>query len=570
MKTKVKRIPITFLTTFLLMFMLLIFGPSEIFFANVTEFRFVYGEFAGYMAVFALLGALLLTAILFLLTDKLYTILLNIVFGVSVAGYLQVMFLNKNLDLLGLNPEGYAPDKGAAIGNLLIWLAIIGAVVGISFWKNSWKKVVLYGSAFLLCVQTVALVSLLVTAKPEAYKHPEVEGTWHLSGENQYSVSADKNVIVIILDFFGNHYLDSMKTVYPDATDFLHDFTYYSNTDCTYFGTYPSLPRMLTGNELDMSANVNQWLEQSWNGEIAESFYSQLAENNYVANVYTPDIDILCGTNDVQMLDGKITNVVNSAQEIDVFYKLLFKTMGKMSAYRMTPDILKPYFYDSKAEYTDIVTVKENKVDHHNFEFYQGLKEKGLTADDSSNYYIVQHLRGEHAYTTDEFGAYKKDSTAEETAKGCMVIVEEYLNQLKELGVYDDSTIIITADHGDEYASQVIFFMKQAGETHEESPVTNAPISLQEYLPTIAEAVGLDYSQYGLSVHDFAEDELRERTVWVREYDDSYPSVPCYTGDKQGECNVFYGYTYTGEKEDLFEQWQNGPSEIVEMVESFH
>lgn len=570
MKTKLKRIPVLFLVTFLFTFMLLIFGPSEIFFANVTEFGFVYSEFGGYMAVFAVAGAVFLTGLLVFLPDKWYRIMVSVVFGLAVAGYLQVMFLNKNLDLLGVNPEGYKVRVGPAVGNLVLWIVIIGAVVGISLWKKEiGKKVVTYGAAFLLCIQAVALVSLFLTAKEEAYQHPEVEGTWHLSGENQYTVSADKNVIVLILDYFSNQYLEPMLEVYPGATDFLHDFTYYNNVDCTYFGTFPSLPHMLTGNEVDPSCSINEWCEQIWNSETAEGFYGMLTEHNYVANIYTPDTNILCGTNDVELLDGKLSNVVNSAQEIDIFYKLLFKTMGKMSAYRMAPDVLKPYFYANIDEYSDIVSVKENKMNHNNYDFYQDLKEKGLKTDKSSNYYIVQHLMGPHLYTTDEFGAYKEDSTLEETAKGCMVIVEEYLNQLKSLGVYDDATIIITADHGGPQDSQVIFYMKEAKEAHEESPVTNAPVSFKEFLPTIAEAAGLDYTQFGQSVHEFAEDEVRERTIWLRMYDGSYPMVPCYTGDKNGESNVYYGYTYTGNIQDLLKQTEAGPSCIVPMVDSY-
>lgn len=570
MKAKLKRIPATFLVTFLFTFMLLIFGPSEIFFANVTEFKFVYSEFGGYMATFAVAGALLLTAILIFLPEMLHRILMAVVFGFSFAGYLQVMFLNKNLDLLGVNPEGYKVSIGPAIGNLIIWLVIIAIVVGISVWKKEiGKKLVVYGSSFLLCIQLVALVSLLVTAKEDAYHHPEVEGTWHLSGEDQYKVSADKNVIVLVLDYFSNQYLEPLEKAYPGATDFLHDFTYYSNMDCTYFGTFPSLPHMLTGNEVDMSCSINEWCEQIWNSETAEGFYGMLAENDYVANIYTPDTNILCGTNDVELLNGKLSNVVNSAQEIDIFYKLLFKTMGKMSAYRMFPDILKPYFYANIDEYADIVSVKENKINHNNYDFYQDLKEKGLTVDKSSNYYIMQHLMGPHLYTTDEFGAYKEDSTLEETAKGCMTIVEEYLNQLKELGVYDDATIIITADHGGPQDSQVVFYMKEAGESHEESPVKNAPVSFREFIPTIAEAVGVDYTQFGQSVHDFVEDEQRERTVWLRMYDWEYPAVPCYTGDKDGESNVYYGYTYTGDIDDLLEQTKEGPSQIQAIVDSY-
>lgn len=39
-------------------------------------------------------------------------------------------------------------------------------------------------------------------------------------------------------------------------------------------------------------------------------------------------------------------------------------------------------------------------------------------------------------------------------------MLDAYLQQLKDLGIYDNSTIIITADHGSEARSQMIFFMK--------------------------------------------------------------------------------------------------------------
>lgn len=40
-------------------------------------------------------------------------------------------------------------------------------------------------------------------------------------------------------------------------------------------------------------------------------------------------------------------------------------------------------------------------------------------------------------------------------------MLEAYLNELKTLGVYDDSTIIITSDHGDVEYPQIIFFIKE-------------------------------------------------------------------------------------------------------------
>lgn len=111
--------------------------------------------------------------------------------------------------------------------------------------------------------------------------------------------------------------------------------------------------------------------------------------------------------------------------------------------------------------------------------------------------------------------------------------------------------------------------MKKPGETHEVSPVTNAPASFAEFLPTIADAAGLDASVYGSTVEDFGQDEQRERTVWLRMFDENYPVVPCYTGEKDGSANVYYGYTYTGDIEDLLRQTQEGPSVVVQMADSY-
>ena len=131
-----KKIGMAFLASFLFAFMLLIFGPAEIFFANVTEFGFVYGEFAGYFAAAALVGTIFMTAVLAVLPDKLHRILLSILFGVDVASYLQVMFMNKHLNLLGENPEGYQLETGRAVGNLLIWILVIALVTVLAFWKK--------------------------------------------------------------------------------------------------------------------------------------------------------------------------------------------------------------------------------------------------------------------------------------------------------------------------------------------------------------------------------------------------------------------------------------------------
>lgn len=557
-KKNLKKAVDSFPSCFLFLFMLLIFGPAEIFFANITEFEFLYGEFAGYMAILFLVSVLLLTAVLTIMPEKIHRIVLSVIFGISLAGYLQIMFLNKNLDLLGVNPNGYQVQTSRWIGNMVIWLAVIAAVIALAILKKEiWKKLVSYLASFLICIQVVALVSLLATAPQEAYKR--LQGSDRLSGEDQYTVSANENIIVFVLDYFSSLYLQQMLEVYPDGADCLHDFTYYSNADCTYYGTFPSLAHMLTGCEVDPTVSIDEWCRSIWENESTVDFYRELKDNNYKANVYTTDSNVLTSANGCKILRDKISNVTNEPREVSVDTDLLIKTLVKMSCYRMAPDVLKQQFYTNVSEYSLIVEDLGEGILQTNSDFYAKLKEQGLKADKSSNYFIVQHLIGTHEFNTDENGNYREKTSVEETARGCMTIMEAYLNQLKELGVYDDATIIITADHGgcDKEDLQVIYFVKTPGETHEVSPVTNAPVSHCDLLPTVAQMAGLDYSQYGNPIFDFNQDDQRERTLWLRTEDPDYAE------------KVYYCYTYTGDILALITQIDEGPTEIKEMFESY-
>lgn len=563
-----KKFGFSFLNVFLLTFMLLIFGPAEIFFANATEFEFVYGEFAGYLAAAALGVTLIVAGLLTAMPDVLYRLAMSVVFGISVAGYLQVMFLNRQLDLLGLNPEGYQVSTGAAVGNLCVWLLVIAGVIALAFAKKEiWKGLVKYAAAFLLCIQAVALVSLLVTAGEEAYHHKTQE--WHLTGEDQFTVSEKENVILVILDYFSNQDLLEVQAKYPDVMDCLHDFTYYNNTDCNYYGTYPSIAHMLTGKRMDASIPVNDWFKNIWTDQDTLSFYEMLRERDYTVNLYTPDIHYLCGTNDPELLSACFSNMTDSPRNVDVFYKLLFKTMTKMSCYRMMPELVKNVFYTEGSEYADIISYEDDVLRHKNADFYKSLLDEGIRTDKKSNYFIVQHLLGTHEYSTTAECTENPKSTLEDTAKGCMVMVEEYLEQLKRAGVYDNSTIIITSDHGDMVDSQVIFYIKEPDTRRDVMAETNAPISLRELRPTIAGAAGLDASRFGQTIYDFAQDEQREREVWVRDSDIRYTIVQNYAEDRIGYANIYKVYKYTGDYGDLLEKIEQDQYDVVQMVDSF-
>ena len=75
--------------------------------------------------------------------------------------------------------------------------------------------------------------------------------------------------------------------------------------------------------------------------------------------------------------------------------------------------------------------------------------------------------------------------------------------------------------------------------------------------------------QGGDTIYDHAPGELRERTLYIRNYLEDYPDVPYFGGGRTGTANVYVGYTYTGDEDDLKEYLFDKPSAIIPMIDSF-
>ena len=143
------------------------------------------------------------------------------------------------------------------------------------------------------------------------------------------------------------------------------------------------------------------------------------------------------------------------------------------------------------------------------------VREQGLKATDEgeAGAFRFIHLFGPHfPYNVDENGnaVPTNQSNRERQAKGSMKVVLEYMDQLKKLGLYDQATIIVTADHGvwfltdDPPRSPVspIMLVKPSkaeadeGE-RERAVISDMPVSHDDLHPTIIGAMGGDSGKYG-------------------------------------------------------------------------
>jgi len=559
-----------FIIIYLPIFSFGIFGPTEIFFANHVAFGVIFSEFGWIFLKYGTLLAIILTVLFLVLPDLVQKILLSVIWIFSLCGYIQTLFLNKNLDQIGATLDGYAPTTEIIIKNFLIWLAIITICIVILIkTKNNWKAPVFLTSLILLATQGVAYGTLFISAPAESMEY--IASEYSLSGEEQYTISSQENVIVFVLDTLSNELFALAEQKYPELSNSLSDFTYYNNTDCNYVGTFPSIMHILTGADFDGSQKINEWLQDAWCNETTTRYYDSLHDAGYKINAYLTEPTLLYGSGSLSIVKGKLDNLTDETQNISVDHGLLYKTLLEMSCYRFLPDYFKPYFDVSNAQYAGIATHPDNVINYANSDFYADLVKKGLSAKDDSKRVIFYHLNGIHELINDENCVRVDSSSIEDTIKGIWVMLDEYLLQLRELGVYDNSTIIITADHGTHAYPQSVFFIKHAGEQHDKLQTTNAPISLDELAPTIAAITTGDSDYLGKTIYDFQTDEERERVLYIGGHDGSYPDVKRYDGvSVESSNNVYRLYTYTGDFYDYFHLYEYNIYDLIPVLDSYY
>lgn len=456
-----------------------ILGPVEIYYSNYDEFSFTNTDYIGLFGALAIILFIVGTTVLSLLPDKLHKVVCIIISAISAASYVQYMFLNKKL-IMEDGEFVKAEDLGDyPIKTLCVYIAVAAVIIilGIVLRKVIYQFVSGV-NGFLTAITVIATVSLFIT-----HIGSSKESLWY-SGVDQFKVAPGENVIVIVPDTFGRDALDSMLEVYPDGTDWLHDFTFFSKEDSEFFPTYPALHHMLTALPYDGTMTRFEYTKAGFESDTAKNFFGTLHDKDYTVRFYTNDI----------LFENQTVGLVDNIEEahITIDRKALFGLLYKMSMYRYVPYAMKAP-YEVKSLEIDAINVYNGVGPHWlNSDFYPAMNEQGLSIDDSiENAFIMHHIRGAHMpYVSDADNNLVPDNSVpgSDTAYGTMKLIGEYLEHLKEIGKYDDSTIFVVADHGF-YKTDSIFFMKKKGETHDEIVTDESPIKHADFQNIVLENI---------------------------------------------------------------------------------
>lgn len=547
------RLILSLLCTLACTFTFIIFGPYELYIQNMQFLTFPFDDLVWPMLLTGFCCFAVMNAALLILRGKVFNYVLSLLFACTLAGYLQGNLWNINHGSLDGAEITWLEYKWPMLWNCLVWLFTILAVfILLYFSRKFWFQAIAAICCLLVGMQAAALISLVIDT--DFYDNQDL----YLSRNYIYDVAPQKNVVVFLLDAFDNSFADEELELHPEWRNELGGFTYYRNCVGSYSRTTPSITYLLTGAPYDYDIPAQEYFKNAW----AEStFLDDIKKNGYKTQVYTSYLHVFFETKNVV---GKIDNVDMAKKQID--YKKIIKKMLLLSAYRYSPEAFKPYFRFYTDELNDIASVEaENKSGAYTIndaQFWADYRASGLSVDNKSKgAFIFYHLHGAHRpYTLNENAEYVPEGTNRDLAiSGNMNMIFDYIAELKAKGLYDQTAIIITADHGwamntledYEFAPLPVLMIKPAGaDTSMPLQVSDKQVSHDNLRASIIGYFGLDTTKYGRTIESIGENEPIKRIFNMQIANEAVTQQDgsTYVFEINGDANDFSNWSLIEEK----------------------
>ncbi len=308
---------------------------------------------------------------------------------------------------------------------------------------------------------------------------------FYLSTNGIFEVGSKKNVIVFIIDRLDLKYFNEMIQQPDNPCNDMNGFVFFPDNISLYARTFPAICSMVTGIDDDFSTSRSKYFRTAY---TESDFLKDMRGNDFTIKIYSQQYYVY---NIYSCMHGNIYNAVD------------------------------------KSKNPDIYEIDDGKL-------IADFRSKGLSVGDYKNSMAVYHLNGCHTPgQVDENGIAASKQSSVTSLKGCLRFINEYISEMKRLGVYDDSTIIITGDHPDPISDYKLpstprltaLLVKKPKASFSGIRINYAQVSQENFIPTIVELSGIRTThQYGKTYFDIDpnEDQVRihkfERNIEAKEH----------------------------------------------------
>ena len=514
-----KEVYVNILLSLVTCFMFFIYAPLELLFTNNDEFWYDFWLLFPVMfvvfAVFFGISTVLLNVIL-LKKEKLYNKIIIFYFIAFICSYIQGTFLAGNLPPLDGTAIDWAQFPMERVKTILVWVIVtILALLLLKYIQmDKFLKVIQYFSAFAFAVLFISLIS--VGIMEGGFKH---KPNMTVCTKKQFEMSQDTNFIILVLDALDAGGWKEALEKHPEYRDVLEDFTFYEDAMGVYPLTKHSIPFILSGK---WHENERPFREYSADAYMNSPLFASLQEKSYKMGLY--EQDVILDDEGFYMFDNICPNKRGTNS-----WSSFIRWQIQMTGFKYAPFDLKRICFVNPEAFKGLRIPPENEqvFTDSNVVFYDSVLNEDITLIPDKCFKFI-HIEGAHLpYRYDENVNVISDGTYEGNVEASMTITKAYLEKLKEYQVYENSVIMIMADHGFCYSDtndvlhrqNPILFIKGIGEKHD-FQVSDAPVSWEDLQDIYGRLLnGAD----SMSVVDYTENDERKRRYLYYEYrEDEY------------------------------------------------
>ena len=429
-------------------YLLIVYGPSEIYVSNRNEFWFDYPiMIKAAVPLFFLLCALL-TVILMNVrkySRKAFTILCAAVFSITVILYIHGVFMSGHVPPMdGTTPVWNEYYTDMVISLFVTILVIAGAAVMYHKLKEAGLLLMTVISFLIAAALGIMNIMMVFTTNIMDQK------LHYIISEAHYSeLSPEKNFIIFLLDAVDSRAVQKQMAEEPEFyKETFADFMFYPDTSGTYSFTQEAVPYIMNGKWFENQENFHDF---QLNAMQESPLFQRLEREEWLIDYYDHDLMYLTDYDTI----GRYRN----AYRYDAEFSSLKEYAGaslRLTLFKYAPYYLKPLIRFEPGEFLSLRKLPEgmlaNDFDHGNIRFHEQMNSTGFTvSDDHMPVFKFYHLDGAHTpFDYDEdfsiiepgMGSYKTDVTVS------MKTAAEFVQELRNTDVYDQTAVIIMADHG--------------------------------------------------------------------------------------------------------------------------
>jgi len=483
-----------------------------------------------------LLFILLLTATLAFLKDSIHKKAISLLLGLAF-----LLWLQGNILVWDYGPlDGRDINWSARIFNGLLDSTIWIAILIISY------RILPYSSRITRQVSIAFVIIQVISLSITVVQSPKVSSSSNTLLQDEQSIygfSPHRNVIILVLDSFQGDIFQEIIGESPRYRSILDGFTYYRNAVGGYPYTTAAVPLILTGLYYDNSTPLDDFVKDAFS---MNSVPKILKDNGY-------QVDLIGGKR--IYADEKI--VSNSIHPIELLNQNIRRKEAALlidqALFRYSPHFAKKYVYNNQTWLLNRLDWRGDglldfpaSAHRDSIVLINRMVKMATAANDSETFKYIHVAIPHGPILVNERLEYEKMKSTrvnyKKQAKGSLQLVKIFLESLKESNIYDNSMILILADHGyglkiemkgTAYqdnsqigwplierikAKAIPLFLVKPLEARGELKISDAPVAHCDVAKTILTELGLETEVPGVSVFEIKENDARTRRYMDHEW----------------------------------------------------